>query len=189
MFYFIYLLIVNCKTLQYSLRCAGLAAMEPISVRLVKQWSGWYEESMFYTNIVDNQTDRFDMKHNLHWNKAAPDVGWEYIISRWSSAHYRLMKDAENWVAHGWEILVCWCGDIGCLLYTGDHLIFIDPPFCHLRAAACSCVMISLCLFNCSVYVDQIACGETDWQHQYLHHHNPTTTTTTSTTSNISSTS
>ena len=75
MFYFIYLLIVNCKTLQYSLRCAGLAAMEPISVRLVRQWSGWYEESMFYTNIVDNQTDRFDMKHNLHWNKAAPDVG------------------------------------------------------------------------------------------------------------------
>ena len=74
---------------------------------------------------------------------------------------------------------MCWCGDIGCLLYTRDHLIFIDPPFCHLRAAACSCVMISLCLFNCSVYVDQIACGETDWQHQYLHHHNPTTTTTT----------
>ena len=75
---------------------------------------------------------------------------------------------------------VVWCWDIGCLLYARDHLIFIDPPFCHLRPAASSSVMISLCLFNCSVYVDQIACGETDWQHQYLHHHNPTTTTTTS---------
>ena len=78
------------------------------------------------------------------------------------------------------DIGVVWCGDIGCLLYARDHLIFIDPPFCHLRPAASSSVMISLCLFNCSVYVDQIACGETDWQHQYLHHHNPTTTTTTS---------
>ena len=79
------------------------------------------------------------------------------------------------------DIGVVWCGDIGCLLYARDHLIFIDPPFCHLRPAASSSVMISLCLFNCSVYVDQIACGETDWQHQYLHHHNPTTTTTTTT--------
>ena len=72
MFYFIYFLIVNCKTLQY---CAGLAALEPISVRLVEHCSGESEESMLCTNIVGNQSDRFDMKHNLHWNKAAPGLG------------------------------------------------------------------------------------------------------------------
>ena len=78
-----------------------------------------------------------------------------------------------------WELIiniVVW----GCWLFTGPggplSLYLLASTLLSPRPACSSDVgmMISLCLFNWSVYVDQISCGETDWQHQYRHHHNTT---------------